>query len=176
MLELSRKMCAILTRKDEMFPMFTFHFRLASNVPHRGDTIQFMTRGEVYVETENGYFPCIGWGDLILSSISMWIGNTIRMLDPNDGEVNASNYFMDGPYSIDLQKTGKDQIMVKFIRHIGEADKDELPPVNVALMDYCHALLELAENIISDPNFQWYGKEQERINFKQGVSKLKAYL
>lgn len=106
----------------------------------------------------------------------MWIGNILKILDPNYGEQNTRNYFMDGPYSFDIQKTENDRIVVKFMRQVGETEEEEMPLLDIALMDYCNALLALAENILNDPNFQWYGKEQERINFKKGATILRTWV
>ena len=157
--------------------MLTFHFLLSARVVRvEDDTNRFMTRGEIYLETENGYFPCIGWGDRIISSVNMWISNTIKLLDPNYEELMVTNSFMDGPYSFEIQRTKKDRIAVKFIRQVGGVEKEEIPSLNMAFTDYCNALLKLVENMMSDPNFQRYGKEQERLHFVENGNLLKTWL
>lgn len=157
--------------------MLTFHFLLSSKgVRVEDDPNRFMTRGEIYLETEQGFFPCIGWGDRIISSVSMWMSNTIRALDPKYEELHVTNYFMDGPYSFDVQKMENDRIIVKFIKQIGRVEEEEIPSLNIAFTDYCHALLKVGKNMMSDPNFQWYGKEQERLHFQQNVEMLRTWL
>jgi hypothetical protein len=157
--------------------MLRFHVHFPSKgIGAEGKKSRSENREEIYIETENGYFPGIGWSDLPLSVVSMWISNTMRMLDPQYGEHFVTNYFMDGPYCFDLQKTEKESIVIRFMRCVGESKKEKIPSLTIAFTDYCHALLDLAENIISDSDFQWYGKEQERIHFKQSVAKLRAAL
>ncbi len=158
--------------------MLRFHFHFPSKgICAEGKKSWSENREEIYIETENGYFPSIKWNDLPLSVISMWMSNTMRMLDPQYGEQHMTNYFMDGPYSFDIQKVGKDSIVVRFMRSLGESEKEEIPSLTIAFTEYCHALLDLAENIIKDPNFEEYGKEQKRIiTFKQSVAKLRAAL
>jgi hypothetical protein len=155
--------------------MFTFHFRLSAKDNRTGDdSKRFLTRGEVYIETENGDFPCAGWGDRIFSVLSMWVSNAMRMVDPNYGEQQVTNYSMDGPYSFDLQKMPEDRVLVRFVKRVGAKEQEEMPMLNISLTDYCHALLALAENFISDPYFQWYGEEQKRMKFQEGVNRFKA--
>lgn len=158
--------------------MFTFHFSLPSKVISAGGGNSLsITRGEIYIETDYGYFPSIGWSDRLLSVISQWIGNIIIMLDPKHGEQTVTNYFMNGPYFFDIQKIGKDRIKIRFIRRIGESEEiEEIPFLNIAFADYCDALLCLTENVIRDPGFQWLEKEQARINFERSVAKLRASL
>lgn len=159
--------------------MLTFHFRLPSeDHPKKRANSFFVNRGgEIYIETENGYFPCIGWKDLLLVVVHQWIGNALMMLDQKDEVQNIANYFMDGPYIFTLQKMRKDYIMIHFAKQIGEADeKEEMPPLTIKCADYYNALACLGENIINDPNFHWLGKEQERTHFQQSVVNLRARL
>jgi hypothetical protein len=158
--------------------IFTFHFNLPSKAmsTEGGDRLP-ITRGEIYIETDDGYFPCPGWGDRLLSVISHWIGNIIIMLDPKYGEQTVTNYFMNGPYFFDLQKIGKDRINIRFMRRIGESEaREEIPSLTIAFAEYCDALLSLTESIIRDPSFQWLEKAQTRINFERSVAKLRASL
>lgn len=158
--------------------MFTFHFSLPSKVvsAERGDRLP-ITRGEIYIETDNGYFPSFGWSDRLLSVISHWIGNILVMLDLKYGEQTIPNYFMNGPYFFDIQKREKDRITIRFMRRIGESEAtEEIPSITVAFAEYCDALLSLSESIIRDPSFRRLEKEQTRINFEQSVAKLRASL
>lgn len=158
--------------------MFTFHVSLPSKVmsTEGGDYLS-ITRGEIYVETDHGYFPCLGWSDRLLSVISHWIGNLIIMTDPKYEEQTVTNSFMNGPYFFESQKSEKDRINIRFMRRIGESEAtEELPSLTIAFAEYCNALLFLTEGIIGDPGFQWLEKEQARINFERSVAKLRASL
>jgi hypothetical protein len=165
-------------KKEGVFPMFTFHFNLPSKRMNAEEPKPlFVDRGEIYIETENGYFPCIGWSDLLLSVVIQWIGNCISMLDMKHGEQNVTNHFMNGPYFFALQKGEEDSIKMRFIKRIGDSEeKEKIPSLNVAFADYCDVLLNLTERIINDPAFQWFGKEQDRTNFKRSIELLRARL
>jgi hypothetical protein len=158
--------------------MFKFHFSLPEKNPHVEDTPhQLISRGEIYIETENGFFPCIGWSDLTLSVILQWIGNINTLSNQNYKGQVITNYFMDGPYSFDIQKIEKNLIAIRFLKRTRKPDKiEEIPSVNIAFTTYYDALLVLVENLIDDANFQRFGKEQERINLIQSLTRLKALL
>lgn len=132
-------------------------------------------RGEIYIETDAGFFPCFGWSDRLLSVLMLWIGNTLKMLDLDNGEQQTTNYFMNGPYSFDIQRVEKEYLVIKFMRNIGESGKrEEMPPLKVALTGYCHALLNFAEGIVYDANLRQFGNEQERIHLQRSVALLRA--
>lgn len=158
--------------------MFTFHFSLPAThgSAERGSSLS-STSGEIYVETDDGYFPCLGWNDRLLSVVSMWMGNLIHMLDPEDAEQRFLHYFMDGPYFIEVQKKEEGRLTLRFVRRIGASkEREELPPITLALTEYSDALLRLAENIIRDPGFQRFENEQRRSNFERSVALLRASL
>lgn len=158
--------------------MFTFHFSLpATNLSAEGETRLSSTSGEIYIETDDGYFPCLGWSDRLLSVISTWMGNIIIMLDSGDTEQRFLNYFMNGPYFFEVQKKEEGRLTLRFVKQIGESkEREELPSITLALTDYYDALLHLAANVIRDPGFQRLENEQTRSNFERSVAKLRASL
>ncbi|MBA2680165.1 MAG: hypothetical protein H0U76_17435 [Ktedonobacteraceae bacterium] len=155
--------------------MFVFHFELPTNVSNGEDNQIPPTSGEMYIETENGYFPCIGWSDRLLPVVMQWIGNAIHILDAASGEQHVPHYFMDGPYSFDLQITERDNVTIQFMRHSWEGEnREEMPFQTLALVDYSKALFDLTGKLINDPNFHWFGREKERDALRQSLPLLKA--
>lgn len=159
--------------------MLTFHFSFPSEdyLKKRENSFFVNRGGEIYLETEKGYFPCIGWKDLLLVVAHQWMSNAIMILDQTYEVQNITNYFMDGPYFFTLRSEGKDSIIIHFVEQRGDVyEKEKLPPLAVKRTEYGNALVCLGESIISDPNFHWLGKERERTSFKQTVANLRDRL
>lgn len=158
--------------------MFTFHCSFPSQVRSaEGGKRLSRTSGEIYIETDAGYFPCLGWGDRLLSVISHWIGNLLFVFDAKYEGQAVTNYFMNGPYFFDMQKIGADRMNIRFVRRIGESEaKEEIPSITMGLAEYGEALLDLTEDIIRDSGFQWFEDEQTRSNFERSVAKLRVSL
>ena len=158
--------------------MFTFHYSLPFDVMNvEANHHPSKTSGEIYLETDDGYFPCLGWRDRFLSVISHWIGNCIRMVSPNEEEQQETNYFMDGPYFFVVQTRAHCRINIRCMKGFDESEATEqIPSITLAFAEYYNALLSLTESIIKDPGFQWLETEQTRADFEQSVALLRASL
>lgn len=153
--------------------MLTFHSSIPSE--EKADDL-FPTWGEIYIETEKGYFPCVGWKDVLSVVAVQWIGNMIRMLDPTYGEQHVVNYFMDGPYYFDLQRIEQDCLNIRFYKNVRGSEKvDTLPSLTTTITEYSNALIRLAEDVMNSSNIQAL-KERDRNNLMRAVALLKPWL
>ena len=149
--------------------MLTFHVRLSAEGGHTEDF------GEIYLETEHGYFPGLGWTDLVWNVVSLWMGNTLQMLDPKDDEPVVTFNFMDGPFVFTLERTEQVGLIMRFLRRPDEPEEsEELPSLHTSFAEYGEAFVSLAEQIINDPAFGWLGSEKGRSRFQKFAAELRA--
>ena len=158
--------------------MFIFHFSLPLDTRNAEGGASFSrTRGEIYIETDDGNFPCIGWSDRLLSVLNLWMGSMMVMFDPERGEQTVRNHFMNGPYFFEIQKAEEDGITIRFMRRGADGEeREEIPSVRVAFADYRDALLHLLETVIHDSGFQRLEDEPTRRRFEQSVARLRTLL
>lgn len=158
--------------------MFMFHYSLPWDVRSEEESAgHFLTRGEIYIETDEGNFPCIGWNDRLLSVLSLWMGSMMVLLDPERGEQTVRHHFMNGPYFFDIQNTEEERINIRFMRRGADGEeREEMPSVSIAFADYRDALLHLVEAVIHDPGFQRLEDEPTRSRFEQSVARLRTLL
>ena len=158
--------------------MFTFHYSLPFDVMNvEANHHPSKTRGEIYLETDGEYFPCLGWSDRLLNAISLWMSNCINLVHPKNEVQTVTNYFMDGPYFFVVQKRAHGRINIRCMKGFDESEATEqIPSITLAFAEYYNALLSLTESIIKDPGFQWLETEHTRTNFERGVAMLRASL
>ena len=61
--------------------------------------------GGICFETSHGYFPSEKWNDFVVTTLSWWANNFINYMQTKAKKTDFT--FMDGPYCIRIQSSGK---------------------------------------------------------------------
>lgn len=109
---------------------------------------EYSIDGDLFI-TINGFaFPSVGWNDLVISVLHMWIASATKII-VSKRMYKRRFYFMDGQYFYDI-KLGKDgNILITLNEH--EQQKNKIPYV-INPNCFFRMLAETINSIILDSN------------------------
>lgn len=148
--------------------MFKIHFEINENELKElaiSNSVTLNAEGKLYLEVNGKYYPNTSWMDYPFILTMMWIEDSITLLNEGTSELT----FMEGPFSIYLNKLNNKKLRITFYNRSKPSGNRNF---EIKLKDYLKELLSVSKKLIKLADKYEIKKNIDLAQFKLLSKKL----